>query len=367
MKILITNAHLENPAGTEVVVRDLAGEFLRRGHTPLVYSPKLGAVAEEIRNRGIEITDRLESLSAVPDVIHGHHHPQVVEALLHFPATPALFVCHGSLAAVEEPFAFPRILRYVAVDERCRARSARALGVPEERILMIGNAVDLARFPARGPLPPRPQRALVFGSQASPPIHLAAVRRACRHFGLRPDLLGYVYHARPDPESVLPAYDLVFAKGRCALEAMAVGAAVVLCDFAGAGPMVTSSNFDRLRAVNFGEAALTNPLRARALRPELARYDPADAAAVSRRVRHEASLQAAGETWLALYAQIIEESSRRQPDPQAELRALAAYLQQWSYGKRVEWERQQLQRLGLAGRGLARLLRRFAHQWSGGY
>ena len=36
-------------------------------------------------------------------------------------------------------------------------------------------------------------------------------------------------------------YDLVFAKARCALEAMAVGAAVVLCDTHGLGPMVTSA------------------------------------------------------------------------------------------------------------------------------
>ena len=49
------------------------------------------------------------------------------------------------------------------------------------------------------------------------------------------------------PERVLGRYDIVFAKAKAAMEAMAVGAAVVLCDFGGVGPMVTWADFDRLR------------------------------------------------------------------------------------------------------------------------
>ena len=45
------------------------------------------------------------------------------------------------------------------------------------------------------------------------------------------------------PEELLPKYDLVFAKARCALEAMATGCAVVLCDFAGLGSMVNPERF----------------------------------------------------------------------------------------------------------------------------
>jgi len=59
-----------------------------------------------------------------------------------------------------------------------------------------------------------------------------------------------------NPEHVLHRHDIVFATARCALEAMAVGAAVVLCDFGGVGPMVTGENFDRLRCMNFGQGAL---------------------------------------------------------------------------------------------------------------
>lgn len=94
MRVLITNARLENYAGTEVTVRDLALEMQRQGREPLVYSPVLGAVAKEIRNSGIEVTDQLSNLAKPPDIIHGHHHPQVIEALSRFPQVPAVFVCH---------------------------------------------------------------------------------------------------------------------------------------------------------------------------------------------------------------------------------------------------------------------------------
>lgn len=371
MKVLITNAHLEEPAGTQVVVRDLAGEFRRQGHLPLVYSPRLGAMAEQIRGQGVEVTDRLDKLSAVPDIIHGQHHPQVVEALLHFPSTPAVYVCHAATAEVEEPFPFPRILRYVAVDERCRRRVESVPGIPAERIRVIENAVDLARFRPRGPLPERPCRALVFSNQARASTHLPAVRRACRQRGLQLDVLGF--HAGTpvaDPESVLPAYDLVFAKARCALEAMAVGAAVVLCDAAGAGPLVTSENFDRLRPMNFGAGLLTHPLRPEYLLAELEHYDPQDAAAVSRRVRGEAGLAAAAARWLALYHEVLKEFASSRQDVAAEFRALEDYLAKWSYGKRVEWEKQQLRRLEgkpLVGRPLSRLARRFLRRWTGDY
>jgi hypothetical protein len=41
-------------------------------------------------------------------------------ALLHFPGVPAVRVCHGW--ADDAPVSFPRVLRYVAVDETTRDR-----------------------------------------------------------------------------------------------------------------------------------------------------------------------------------------------------------------------------------------------------
>ena len=86
------------------------------------------------------------------------------------------------------------------------------------------------------------------------------------------------------PERVLGEYDIVLAKGRAALEALATGAAVVL--YAGwsiapwvAGPMVNAGELDRLLSLNLGIRAMTRIADpnafAQALMKEIARYDHA--------------------------------------------------------------------------------------------
>src|SRR6185369_10855843 len=126
---------------------------------------------------------------------------------------------------------------------------------------VVPNWVDLRRFARRPPLPARPRRALLFSNYARPDTHLPAVREACRRAGLDLDVVGEgVGREVARPEEILGRYDVVFAKAKAALEAMAVGAAVVLCDLTGVGPPVTVADFARLQRMNFGVEALTEPL-----------------------------------------------------------------------------------------------------------
>ncbi|HKE32964.1 MAG TPA: glycosyltransferase [Candidatus Angelobacter sp.] len=367
MKILITNAYLDVYAGTQVVVRDLALELLRQGHEPVIYSPFVDAVADEIRSSGIMVVDSLSRLTGSFDIIHGHH-LQALEALLYFPSVPGIYVCHG---AFESVFYFPRILRYVAVDEPCRKRLVSGAGIPAEQIEVIPNAVDLARFQPRAPLPSRPKRALVFSNNANNTSHVPAVRRACMRAGLELDVVGFrASKSVRNPESILSRYDIVFAKARCALEALAVGNAVVLCDSMGLGPMVSTRNLHELQPRNFGHTTLINPLRSELIQAEIERYDPAEAALVSARVRDQSGLVEATQRWLNLYSETIEEFRLYQQDLIAEYRAVADCLSQWNYEKRVLWERQQLENLRsvpLIGGTLhyfaRRILRRWTHGW----
>ena len=324
-----------------------------------MYSPNLGEIASDIRNRGIEVANDLTRLSGVPDVIHAHHHPQTVEALLRFREAPAVFVCHAAVVALEEPFFFPRILRYVAIDDRCRARVAAVSQIPGARIEVILNSVDLERFSPRTQLPPRPRRALVFSNYAHETTQLPAIQEACRQTGLALDVIGLgAETAVKDPESVLPLYDLVFAKARCALEALAVGNAVVLCDSSGVGPMVTCASFDELRRMNFGGGVLTRPLRAAHLIEQIQRYDPADAAEVCRRTRKEAGLVEATQKWIALYRSVILEFHNVQPETGAEDRAMAHYYFRRRAVTVMDWPRKQFRKFGNApvlGTSISRL------------
>jgi len=351
LRILITNNRLAQPSGSELYVRDLAVALLRRGHSPVVYSPHLGDLARELRQATVPVIDRLEALKAAPDLIHGQHHVEAMMALLHFPQTPAVFVCHGWLPWAETPPRFPRILRYVAVDHTCRDRLVCEGGIPEDRVRVILNFVDLGRFRARGPLPARPQRALVFSNNAREDNYYRVIESACRRAGMAVDVVGMgVNNVSQQPERILAQYDVVFAKARCALEALATGNAVVLCDQAGAGPMVTTGELARLRRLNFGIRTLQEPIRPEIIAREINRYDPADAAEVTRQVRATAGIEAAVDELIALYQNVLTEYREAGGDRESEGRAAAAYL---------DWLRDSLDREGaIYNPALVRLGRR---------
>jgi len=369
LKILITNLYLDSYGGTQSVTRDLAIWLKRLGHTPCVYSPRLGVVSDEIASHGIAVTDRLAQMTLQPDIIHGQFYREALRALLQFPLAPAVFAHHGP-GFYGDPFYFPRILRYVAVDARCRADLESKAQIPRSRIETILNFIDLERFQQRPPLPSRPRRALLFSNYAAEHTHLPVVRRACRRMGIKLDVVGrLVGKPQANPERILPEYDLVFAKARCALEATAVGCATILCDASGAGPMVTTQNFAELRPMNLGVKTLTKPLEPATIMTEIERYDPADARQVSECTRREAGIADGIHQWIRLYETVLTEARTLPRDGDEELRAAGVLLEtlaRWSYENRVEWEQGQLQKLQgipVVGRPLHALVRRAANWW----
>jgi hypothetical protein len=168
----------------------------------------------------------------------------------------------------------------------------------------------------------------------------------------------------------LGQYDIVFAKGRCALEAMAVGSAVIVCDFLGAGPMVTTTELDRLRRLNFGVRAQREKLDPGVLEKEIGRYDPADASTVSQRIRSIAGRDSAIDQIVATYEGVISEFEAGGPrDHDAEGRAEAAYLRELNRHYETErnsilqsrtfvWRKRMLN-LPVAGPVLRAIARRF--------
>jgi len=303
LRVLITNLSLDGRTGTETYTRDLALALRALGHEPSVYSPRIGKLAEELRRAEIPASNDLASFDK-PDVIHGHHNVPLALAILRFPGTPAVFVCHDAKVWHDEAPRFSAIQHYVAVDFLCRDR-LKADGVPEERISVIGNSVDLDRFRPRGPLPSTPKRALLFSNYANEQTHLPAVREACTRNSLQLDVRGYgVGNVCENPEAVLGEHDIVFAKARCAMEAMACGAAVILCGAEGAGVLVTSDQFEALRDYNFGRHVLQQPLTSEHLLKQIARYDPADAQKVSELARAKLGLTRMVQRWVELYREL---------------------------------------------------------------
>ena len=190
----------------------------------------------------------------------------------------------------------------MAVDEVCVDRLVREEGLALSQIELLLNFVPLHRFPARRALPARPVRALVFSNGATADGYARVIGAACEEVGITVDIAGESAQAVATPENLLPRYDLVFAKGRSALEAQAVGCATVVADVAGAGPLVTPDNYEILRRRNFGIRELTRPHEVGWYRAQIARYCPQQAAQVSDRVRTEAAMEPAIDRLLAIYA-----------------------------------------------------------------
>ena len=311
-------------AGTEIYSRDLAQALQARGHDVVLFSPVLGPFAHTLRVEGVTVVDRLDGALAPPDVIHGQHHLPVMSALGRFGATPAVFVCHGAAPWEETPPIHPRIVRYIAVDEPCRERlEAARLDRP---IDVIPNFVDLARFHLRAPLPVAPRRALVF-SNSTDPSWTDSIAAACMARGITLDIVGAMAKQVTDrPEDLLGEYDLVFAKARSALEALATGCAVVTCDRAGVGTMVTAEAWPELRRLNLGFRTLTRAHDPSVIGAEIDRYDPHDARRLTDLVRRDASLETVVDRWVAIYGEVIEAHRVHPTSPAEEGTALSRYL-----------------------------------------
>ena len=329
MRVLIAGHSLHEIAGVQSYERDLASWLLARGHSPIVYGTELGDTARELVRRTIPVTDDLRTVAAPIDVIHGDSPLETMTALLHFPGTPALFVCHGWESFKTPAPHFPRILRYVAVDDTCADRLLFREAIPPEKVSVMLNGVDVHAFRQRVPLPEKPRRAVVFGNVAHELTFLPVIRDACRRASVEVEVIGAAAGtAAAHPEAILGDYDIAFAKAKCAMEAMACGLAVILCDAAGIGGMVRSTDVDRLRRLNFGVRALRKPLSADIIQAELARYDPEDARLVSDRIRETASSDALYESLLAMYESVIAEHARSavKDDWVVESRAAGAFL-----------------------------------------
>jgi len=319
LRVLLTNAYLSDRGGSELYIRDIAVELRRRGHQPVAYSTILGEVAEEMRAEATPVIDDLKLLTEPPDVIHGHHIFDAAAACLRFPRTPAVYACHGWRPWLETPLVLASVRRYVAVSQLTRDRLLTA-GVPSERVTIIPNFVDFERFPRRRDPRVRVRRALVYGNgwSADSPAFLA-IREACLSRGFELEGAGYAF-GRPtaQPGELLPGFDVVFALGRSALEAMACGSAVILAGPDGFGGAISRQSFAAQRAANFGLAVLVGQsVTAERVGEALDSYDAADVAALGDLVRAEAGVGTAVDRWEEQYRLAIAEG----PPPLAELTA----------------------------------------------
>lgn len=253
MKLLFTNHRLRDRGGSELFTAEVAGELARRRHDVAVFSTVGGPVADAIRAAGIAVVHRPAACPFIPDVIHGQHHLETMAALTAWPSAPALYFLHGYGPWEERPTVHPRLLRYAApsgaflpwLEVRCAA--------PPGQVHVIPNFFDPVRFPHQRPRGRALSRALVYHNTMDPagPV-FASITVACDAAGLELESAGASFgRVLEDPGAVLPEYDVVFASGRSALEAMACGCAVIPVTREQTGQWIGPERFDAALDLNF--------------------------------------------------------------------------------------------------------------------
>lgn len=326
LTVLITNLVLSGRSGTEIVARNLAFALHALGNRPIVYSPHLGPIADELRAAAVLVVAGLDEPVPPIDVIHGHHLPTTVAAMARWPDTPAVFVCHDFVAWHDRPPLFPAVRRYVAVDDTVGSRLLRD-GAPASLTSVILNQPDLARFVPGPALPARPRRALAFAKNHG---HIDAIARACEARGIGLEVIGHaVGRVVPCPEQALHEVDLVFTSALSALEAMASGRGVIACDGRGLAGWISPQRYEQWRRLNFGLATLQAPLTLDRVLDEIDRYDADEAGIVAGRIRSEGGVAAQARQYSDLYAAALADDSWR-GGVETSRTALARYVQEWT-------------------------------------
>lgn len=308
LRILFTNNALAARGGSELVILDLAKELHRRGHMPIAYSKKLGSVARSLREACIPVISDLNLLGTKPDIIHAQHHVEAMSAMFHFSDVPAVYVCHGWLPWQETPPRFSNIQKYLAVGRQTRESIVTNCGVPSEQVEIISNFVNLKKFKLKTSRTPKPQSALIFDNNVSPDSGYAeCIKASCAKAGIRRvDVIGQAAGRSIDNAHIeLPKYDLVFALGRSALEAMSVGCSVIIASPFGAQGLVTSENVEQ-NFTRLGTAYLKDDLLNESfLHSEILKYNPEDAIQVAKWIRGNVDLSIAVDRYEAVYYDAI--------------------------------------------------------------
>jgi hypothetical protein len=169
--------------------------------------------------------------------------------------------------------------------------------------------VDVRRFSRVRALPARPRRALLYGHGGFSTEELQRLESVCSTFGLTLDKIGYPYgNPNPAPESFLPDYDIVFAIGRCAIESIACGCAVIPIVHGLAGSLVTEDTLANWAYSNFSPRHFTSGDQADEtwFATQLDSYDPATQARTTEAVRTLHSLDRAVDALDALYREAAD-------------------------------------------------------------
>lgn len=310
MKVLITNVEMDGYSGTTLYVKELALGLKNIGVQVEIFTFRIGVVGDELLTAGILVSTRLRKLSK-PDIIHAHNNITVWPVISHFKYTPMVFWIHSRLSSLDIPPKHGNIMAYMAVDYNCKERYVDHHNFSPDSVEVIYNWVDTNRFHLKKNTNTQPKRALVFSNYAREDNFLPTIRAACNDLNIDLDVMGKgTGTTQLHPENHLDKYDLVFAKAKAAMEAMATGCAVCICDFTGLAGLVRPENYEHYRRFNFGMKLMNKAITVEGIVEACSKYDKNEVIAVAERLRKEADFEVIFDQILPLYDDVINRYGR---------------------------------------------------------
>jgi hypothetical protein len=329
----MTNHALSERAGSESYLETVAAELRRLGHTVVFFSTRPGEMADRLRRQQYDVRTELAEVPTDVDVIHGQHLDTVGLVRTRLPRTPLVFVTHSWAISLEDPLAELGASAFVALNDVTQRRLAAHEATRGREVLRLTQPVTISFADgARIPLGPVPRRAVAVSRRMRYlPPRLAA---ACAAAGIEFDWLGGQDRQSADAREEMRTHDIVFAVGRTALEAMALGRAVFVVDDTSQGDWIGAATHRWLEADGFTGFGATDPPEP--LASALASYDPGlgqEARALV--VQHHAAQNHAA-ALVALYLRVADSPVAATPAPGLELLA-AERFELEARAVRAEW------------------------------
>lgn len=302
---------MDKPGGTVSYVADLALGLKKNGFAVEIFTFKIGSIAFDLQKAGINVVNNLDHLKNIPAIIHSHHNPTTMAVLKKFVNTPVIFFLHDKTSPFDKPFKHKRIIKFIAVDYNCLDRLLNEGKIAPQHTKVIYNWVDTEKFKLRNNFVEKPLKALVFSNYATKQNHYLTIAAACKKAGLQLDAIGEgMGTAVKNPEDFLLQYDLIFAKAKAAIEAVATGAGVIVCDYAGMGEMVSQANITYLRKYNFGRKTLNKKYDAELLETEIKKFSSTQNRLNAVMIREYASFEKTLQEIILLYNEVIQKFNK---------------------------------------------------------
>ena len=267
MRFVLANRELKGAGGTEVHLVTLGEQLQRLGHDVHLYATELGDFAEHARRRGLAVRGSLLELPEDADVVFSQDGIVAYELARRYPGALALFRLCSDVFDFELPPQLPGAVDLIVVLSDRYERLARA-GAGDVPVLRLRVPIDVDRLAPLSTIRERPRTAIVLGNYDD---RVEMVRQAWGPSGV--EVRTIVGGAQAfDVAAALAVADIVVAKSRAALDAMACGRAVYVFDFFGGDGWVTPESYGAMEADNFAGQATSRVVDAAALAGDLAGY-----------------------------------------------------------------------------------------------